>query len=143
MIEDRALYILGGGGFLAVLCLLPNWPFAVKIASALVILVIAMVFALMKLGPDQDTIEGLIFKRLRFLLATKKYNYYGRAQNRGVAGDNAGAKQAASIWPIYLDWDATNVYFLLTVWLAVIGIYFTVWLHNGGAAELARWIVSN
>jgi hypothetical protein len=33
-----------------------------------------------------------------------------------------------------------NVYILMTVWLAVIGVYFTVWLKDSGEGQLAVWL---
>jgi hypothetical protein len=41
--------------------------------------------------------------------------------------------------PIDLAWNEVGVYPLLTALLGVLGIYFTVWLANGGARELAFW----
>jgi hypothetical protein len=39
-----------------------------------------------------------------------------------------------------MAWDDLNIYILMTVWLAVIGIYFIVWLKNSGQLELSVWI---
>ena len=44
-----------------------------------------------------------------------------------------------TVRPIDLAWNEVGVYPLLTVLLGVVGIYFAVWLANGGAQELAFW----
>jgi hypothetical protein len=38
-----------------------------------------------------------------------------------------------------LAWNEVGVYPLLTALLGVVGIYFSVWLANGGAEELSIW----
>jgi hypothetical protein len=43
--------------------------------------------------------------------------------------------------PIDLAWNEVGVYPLLTVLLGVVGIYFAVWLANGGAQELSIWFI--
>jgi hypothetical protein len=43
--------------------------------------------------------------------------------------------------PIDLAWNEVGVYPLLTVLLGVVGIYFAVWLANGGAQELSLWFM--
>jgi hypothetical protein len=44
------------------------------------------------------------------------------------------------MFPVVVDWDGANIYFLLTVWLAVVGAYFSAWLYMGGSVELANWL---
>jgi len=29
---------------------------------------------------------------------------------------------------------------VVSIWLAVVGIYFVIWLQNGGAEEISFWI---
>jgi hypothetical protein len=41
--------------------------------------------------------------------------------------------------PIDLAWNEVGVYPLLTALLGVVGVYFVVWLANGGAEELSIW----
>jgi hypothetical protein len=41
--------------------------------------------------------------------------------------------------PVDLAWDEVGVYPLLTALLGVVGVYFAVWLANGGAEELSLW----
>jgi hypothetical protein len=42
--------------------------------------------------------------------------------------------------PVDLAWNEVGVYPLLTALLGVLGIYFTVWLANGGAQEISFWL---
>jgi hypothetical protein len=138
MFNDRDLYILGGGGFLALLCLLPSWPFALKVALALLIMVAALVLALIRVGADRRTLEQQLYYFLKYRARPRNYSFWGRAALRPVAGDSDGREPAPPSAPAFdLAWDDLNVYFLMTVWLAVIGIYFTVWLHAHGELQLA------
>ena len=45
------------------------------------------------------------------------------------------------IRPIDLAWEEIGAYSLLTTLLGVIGVYFVVWLANGGARELSTWFM--
>ncbi len=78
MFNDRDLTILGGGGLLAIFCLLPNWPYWLKIALALLIMVGALVLALLRVGADRRTLEQQLFYYFRYRASPKRYQYYGR-----------------------------------------------------------------
>jgi hypothetical protein len=142
MFNDRDVYILGGGGLLAVLCLLPNWPYWLKIFLALLIMVLAMVVALLKIGADRRTLEQQLYYYFRYRTSPKRYQYYGRPAAAPVHGDPANNldPQAPASRSMNLAWDEMNIYFLLTVWLGVIGVYFTAWLRAGGDRQLANFI---
>ena len=43
------------------------------------------------------------------------------------------------VHPIDFAWNEVGVYPLLTALLGVVGVYFAVWLANGGAVELSFW----
>ena len=85
MFEDRDLYVIGGGGLLAILCLLPGWPFWLKVTLALVIMILSLVLALYRFGHDRKTLEKHIYYSLRFLTETKNYSYFGRSATRPSA----------------------------------------------------------
>lgn len=137
MFEDRDLYILGGGGLLAILCLLPGWPFWLKVTLALVIMIISLVMALARFGHDRRTLEKHIYYSLRYINEAKNYSYFRRSSTKASA---ARDKQAPEPVVVTMAWDDLNIYVLMTVWLAVIGIYFIVWLKNRGQLELSVWL---
>jgi len=47
---------------------------------------------------------------------------------------------ALSIKPVALAWEEVGVYRLVTVFLAVIGLYFIFWLIQGGTGEIGYWM---
>ena len=53
MFNDRDLGILGGGALLAVLCLFLPFSFVGKIVVGFFVLILFMVLALLRLGPDR------------------------------------------------------------------------------------------
>jgi len=142
MFNDRDLYILSGGGLLAVVCLLPSWPFALKVSLAILIMVLALIIALMRFGKDRNVLEKHLYYSARYSFMPKLFSYFGRGAT-SVSSSGRGSRAntpVPSTIPITLAWDDMNVYLLMTVWLAVIGIYFVVWLRNTGQLELALWI---
>ena len=138
MFEDRDLYILGGGGLLAILCLLPGWPFWLKVTLALVIMIISLVIALARFGHDRRTLEKHIYYSLRYINEAKNYSYFGRSSTKLSAARDKPTSQEPVV--VTMAWDDLNIYVLMTVWLAVIGIYFIVWLKNSGQLELSVWL---
>ena len=137
MFEDRDLYILGGGGLLAILCLLPGWPFWLKVTLALMIMIISLVIALARFGHDRRTLEKHIYYSLRYLNEAKDYSYFGRSSTKFSAVRDKAVPEPVVVT---MAWDDLNIYILMTVWLAVIGIYFIVWLKNSGQLELSVWL---
>ena len=147
MFNNRDLYIIGGGALLAVLCLFLPLSFVGKVVMGFLVLVIFLVLALLRLGPDRVPPEVWMLRRFRYAMQTRRYvNQQGTSRG----GDEKGSKKdskvpsfghAASsiIQPIDLAWNEVGVYPLLTAFLAVVGIYFSVWLANGGAEELSIW----
>jgi hypothetical protein len=148
MFNNRDLYILGGGALLAVLCLFLPLSFVGKVVIGFLVLVSFMVLALLRLGPDRVPPEVWMMRRFRYAMQTRKYVNQQGTTRRGV--DEKASKKdfkvpsfghAASsvVQPIDLAWGEVGVYPLLTAFLGVVGIYFSVWLANGGAQELSIW----
>ena len=77
-INDRDLGIIGAGAFLTVLCLLINWPFVFRIVIGLLILVVFMIVALMRVGPDRVTLEEFMARRFRSSIRPRRFSYRGQ-----------------------------------------------------------------
>ena len=159
MFNDRDLGILGAGALLAVLCLFLPLSFTGKVVIGFLVLVGFMALALLRLGPGRVPPEVWMMRRFRYSMQTRQY-VNQQAATRKTEGDPSPSKQKAqrptvererptpsyqpqmpqaNIRPIDLAWNEVGVYPLLTVLLGVVGIYFAVWLANGGAQELAFW----
>ncbi|HUH98275.1 MAG TPA: hypothetical protein VLZ89_12995 [Anaerolineales bacterium] len=138
MFNDRDLYILGGGGFLALLTLVPSWPFWLKVTLALAIMALALIVALIRVGPDRRTLEQQLYYFLKYRTQPRNYSFWGRGPLRPARGDGSGVGETSAAPTLSLAWDDLNIYFLMTVWLAVIGIYFTVWLNGHGDLQIAK-----
>ncbi|MEW6085868.1 MAG: hypothetical protein AB1607_14850 [Chloroflexota bacterium] len=159
MFNNRDLGILGTGALLAVLCLFLPLSFTGKVVIGFLVLVGFMALALLRLGPDRVPPEVWLMRRFRYSMQTRQY-VNQQAASRKTEGNPLTPKQKtqqptmeperpapsyppqmpqATMRPIDLAWNEVGVYLLLTVLLGVVGIYFTVWLANGGAQELAFW----
>ena len=158
MFNDRDLGILGAGALLAVLCLFLPLSFTGKVVIGFLVLVSFMALALLRLGPDRVPPEVWLTRRFRYSMQTRQYVNQQAASKKTEADPSPKQKverpstrheQPAPVFdsnavptrPINLAWNEVGVYPLLTVLLGVVGIYFTVWLANGGAQELAFWFV--
>jgi hypothetical protein len=141
MQDNRQLYILGAGGLFAILCLLPSWDFTVKIIISTVTLAVAMALAFVKYGQDRIPLEEYLWRQLRYRFGTWRYSYRGSGEKYKVSPVAVTSPApSTSMFPVVVDWDGANIYFLLTVWLAVVGAYFSAWLYMGGSVELANWL---
>ena len=157
MFNDRDLGILGTGAVLAILCLFLPLSFTGKVVIGFLVLVGFMALALLRLGPDRVPPEVWLMRRFRYSMQTRQY-VNQQAATRKTEGDPPPSKQKAqhptiererpapsyqpqnpqaTMRPIDLAWNEVGVYPLLTVLLGVVGIYFAVWLANGGAQELS------
>lgn len=56
---------------------------------------------------------------------------------RSVAGTSGAA---ISMKPVALAWEEVGIYRLVTVLLAVVGIYFIFWLVQGGTQQIGQWM---
>ena len=148
MFNNRDLSILGAGALLAVLCLFLPLSFAGKVVVGFLVLIAFMARALLRLGPDRVPPETWLKRRFRYAWQTRQYVNQQTATRR--AGSEDGSKQSSKrkvpsfatetiLQPIDWAWDEVGVYPLLTALLGVVGVYFSVWLANGGAEELSIW----
>ena len=162
MFNDRDLGILGAGALLAVICLVLPLPFVGKIILGLSVLVGFIVLALLRLGPDRIPLEEWLQRRIRFRLQTRRYTFQqpgylqkdrwklGKPRFRAKVRQpekhaSPSVQKPASISvegyrPISFALDEIGIYPLVTVLLAVIGLYFLVWLAQGGVEEIALLI---
>ena len=158
MFNNRDLGILGAGALLAVLCLFLPLSFTGKVVIGFLVLVGFMALALLRLGPDRVPPEVWLMRRFRYSMQTRQYvnqqttskkTEADRSPRPKVVRPSTQHEQPAPVFdsnavhtrPIDLAWNEVGVYPLLTVLLGVVGIYFAVWLANGGAQELAFWFV--
>jgi len=161
MFNDRDLGILGTGALLAVLCLFLPLSFTGKVVIGFLVLVGFMALALLRLGPDRVPPEVWLMRRFRYSIQTRQYVNQQTA-TRKTEDNPSPSKQKAErpafrreqpapsfnpvpaqtvVRPVDLAWNEVGVYPLLTVLLGVVGIYFAVWLANGGAQELSIWFL--
>ena len=150
MFNDRDLGILGAGALLAVVCLFLPFSFVGKVVTGFLVLVGFMALALLRLGPDRVPPEVWLMRRFRYSMQTRQYVNQQTASRRteheqGAHASterptferNAPSFTASLLRPIDLAWNEIGVYPLLTALLGVLGVYFAVWLANGGAEELS------
>lgn len=148
MFNNRDLGILGFGTLLAVLCLFLPMSFTGKVVIGFLVLVAFMALALLRLGPDRVPPEVWLQRRVRYAWKTRQY-VNQQTETRRADDTEASKSQHKEkhpsfdvhtiFMPVDFAWDEVGVYPLLTVLLAVVGIYFSVWLANGGAEELSIW----
>ena len=149
MFNDRDLGILGGGALLAVLCLFLPFSFVGKIVVGFFVLILFMMLALLRLGPDRVPPEIWLKRRIRYGMDVRKYVNQREPSGVSVAaaqpqqaerpGFTPAPAAAAQFQPLDLAWAEVGVYPLLTAFLAVVAVYFSVWLARGGADQLAIW----
>jgi hypothetical protein len=157
--RDRDLALLGAGALLSALCLLLPLAFGGKLIAGAAMLVGFIVLALLRLGPDRVPLEVWLLRRLRFWLSPRRFVYHRpgwklpprrvKAPRRVGVLAARGLRQSrklhlpplqatpARVRPIALVLPESGVYPLVTVMLAVLGVYFVAWLAQGGAQEIA------
>ena len=145
MFNDRDLSILGAGAVAAILCLMLPWTFAVKVAVAVVILIVAMALAFARMGADRLTLEQYLKRQLIFRFQPRKYSYFQKekASARGTLAAVAPRETAArpSFGPLTLDFTEKGLYWLMTLWLIVVGAYVMYWAQFlGGLDQAAFWM---
>lgn len=153
MFNNRDIGILGAGALLAVLCLFLPFSFVGKVVVGFLVLVGFMALALLRLGPDRVPPEVWLTRRFRYAMQTRHYVNQQTATRRAEAANTERQNSARSAFernapsfttqtvlhPVDLAWNEIGVYPLLTALLGVVGVYFAVWLANGGAEELSIW----
>ncbi len=162
MFRDRDLFLLGAGALLSVLCLLLPLAFTGKLVAGVSTLVGFMALALLRLGPDRVPLEEWLMRRLRFWLSPRRFVYHRpgwkRTSKRAPARESAKGEAhpgSRSRWAPQISFRLANkfamvlsecevtgqsqspIYPLVSVFLAVLGVYFVAWLAQGGAEEIA------
>ena len=142
MFNDRDLGILGAGALGAILCLMLPWSFGVKVTVAVLLLVIFMALAFLRLGGDRLTLEQYLKRQLVFAFQHRRYSYFSKAAKNNVPTAKTGAEPARpAIRPIAFQLNDAGWYWLMTVWLMVIGAYVLYWAYFlDGAKEAAFWV---
>ena len=155
MFNNRDLGILGAGALLAVLSLFLPLSFAGRVVVGFLLLVGFMALALLRLGPDRVPLEVWLMRRFRYSMQTRQYvNQQGATKKTQPTPTSVPVEKKVrtpkaerpapippvpDLRPLDLAWNEIGAYPLLTVFLAVVGVYFAVWLAQGGAQELALW----
>ncbi len=140
MFNDRDLGILGAGALGAILCLMLPWSFGAKVTVAVLILVVFMALAFVRLGGDRLTLEQYLKRQLVFAFQPRRYSYFQKAANSHEAKPGSESPRLATR-PIAFKLDDTGLYWLMTVWLVVIGAYVLYWAYFlDGAKDAAFWI---
>lgn len=148
MFKDRDLFVLGAGTLLALFCLMLPFSFAVKVFCGLTVLIFFMAAALMRFGPDRVPVEEWLKRRIGYSLRARKYTYqqpgYGLPSVKHLQTPEESTKPtpaqpiaAPFVPPLTLALDGNRVYHLAASLLIVVGIYFLVWLSQGGAGAIA------
>ena len=141
MFNDRDLGILGAGALGAILCLMLPWSFGAKVTVAVLILVIFMALAFVRLGGDRLTLEQYLKRQLVFAFQPRRYSYFPKAAKSNNAKPDATSAARPATIPIAFKLNDTGLYWLMTVWLVVIGAYVLYWAYSlGGAKDAAFWI---
>ena len=148
MFNDRDLGIIGAGALAAVLCLFMPFSFVGKVVVGFLVLLLFMVAALLRLGPDRVPLEVWLMRKARYAFGMRKYvnqqkpSTLDTNQERQQTSRPAETAAAVSFRPLELAWSEVGVYPLLTAFLAVVAVYFAVWLAHGGAQQISiyfRW----
>lgn len=140
MFNDRDLTIMGLGAIAAVICLLiPSLGLVLKGVIAFIVLISFMAVALVRMGPDRVPLEIFLKRRIKFATQVHRYTYHGEHHLEKPAPLSA-PRPAQQFRPVALQLDSSNVYWVVTIWLGVIGLYFVIWLQKGGAEEISFWL---
>ena len=149
MFNDRDLTLLGAGAFAAILCIMLPISLIAKIILAILVLVVFMVIALLRLGPDRVPVEVFLTRRIRFMRESRLYTYNGGKRTSDTTASQAAAatqtmtesrSPALSYQPLMLDWEGVGVYWIVTAWLTLIGAFFVHWLATGGSSQISFFI---
>ncbi|MCX7634845.1 hypothetical protein QYE77_15045 (plasmid) [Thermanaerothrix sp. 4228-RoL] len=143
MFLGRDAFWLGFGAVLALIALFIPLPFFARLTVGILFLILGMAIALMRVGPDRLPPEQWLIRRLRYLRAARQYTYYKPQSSPQppspppVPEPPPRTPEPSSFKPVQWAWDDIGYSSLITVALAVLGVYLVVWLYQGGAAEIA------
>ena len=140
MFNDRDLGLLGGGALGAILCLMLPWSFTAKVIVAVVILIVSMALAFARFGADRLTLEQYVKRQLVFQFQPRRYSYFRKGEAvKSMVGPSV--IRPPVIGPITFRLDETDLYWLMTAWLAVVGAYVVYWAqYLNGMKQAAFWI---
>ena len=167
MFRDRELFLIGAGALLAVFCLLLPFPFVVRAAAGFLVLVGFMFLALLRLGPDRVPPEEWLRRMLLYRLRARLYTFkqkdgkvfkpegnpvkrtpekvpdlqiVGRIKKlpRLRSDPALTLRGGLRVGPVILAFAEAGVYRLAGVFLFVIGVYFLIWLVQGGAEQISK-----
>lgn len=143
LFNNRDLSILGVSVVVAILALVLPFPLMGRMVIGVAILVIGMIIALVRVGPDNVPMEQWLYRRLRFGFKTRRFVYQqDRPEVTYTEPDEQPEPEPQPVPEgpaISLAFDEVGVEPLLTAALAVLGIYMVAWLYAGGAEEIARF----
>lgn len=144
MFNDRDLTIMGVGAIAAVICLLiPSLGLVLKGMIAFIVLTSFMALALVRMGPDRVPLEVFLKRRIKFATQVRRYTYHGDHHPREKSTpirSTRPTRPPQQFRPIALQLDGANVYWAVTIWLGVVGLFFVIWLQKGGAEEISFWL---
>ncbi len=148
MFNDRDLGIIGAGALAAVLCLFMPFSFVGKVVVGFLVLLLFMVAALLRLGPDRVPLEVWLMRKTRFAFGMRKYvnqrepSRPEKTQERQATPRAVENPAPVNFRPLDLAWNEVGIYPLLSVFLTVVAVYFAFWLSRGGAQQISmyfRW----
>jgi len=118
------------------------WSFAAKVTVAVILLVISMALAFARFGADRLTLEQYAKRQLVFRFQPRRYSYFRKGEtpkHSTVPVSHASSKPM--LGPVSFRIDHAGLYWLMTVWLAVIGAYVVYWAqYLDGMKDAAFWI---
>ena len=144
MFNDRDLTILGAGALGAILCLMLPWTFAAKVVVAVLVLTVAMALAFARFGLDRLTLEQYLKRQLVFAFQPRRYSYFNKS--KAVAVNKTAAQpvtniSAPQVRPLSFNLDDKGMYWLMLVWMIVIGAYVLYWAYStDGLKDAAFWV---
>jgi hypothetical protein len=141
MFNNRDLIILGTGALGSVFMLLLPLSFGGKVVAGFLVLGLFMMLALLRLGPDRVPLEEWLLRRLRFSFTARKFTYQ-RAGWEHPSGYPEISDEPVPAAALPLQWavEEVGLYPLMSACLAVVGVYFIVWLARGGASEISLFL---
>jgi hypothetical protein len=103
-----------------------------------------MALAFARMGGDSLTLEQCLKRQLVFRFQPRKYSYFQKEKTPATNAPAVGLQQHAvrpSFGPLAFDFTEKGLYWLMTIWLIVIGVYVLYWAHFlGGVDQAAFWI---